>query len=89
MKRRVMMVVKEKSGFDSMVSVRFEAGTCEDVDDGGVRSEIVVTEGFGIGPLEEVKSEVGFVFEVESDLGEVGRVDAVRVEGMKSVPAGF
>lgn len=47
------------------------------MDDGGVGGEVVVTEGFGLGPLEEAKSEVGFVLEVEGDFGELDGVDAV------------
>lgn len=59
------------------------------MDDGGVGGKVVVTEGFGFGPLVEVKCEVGFVVEVESDLGEIDWVESVWVEGMESVPAGF
>lgn len=66
-----------------------ETGTCEDVDDGGVRGEVVVTEGFGLCPLIEVKSKVGFVFEVECDLGEIGGGEGVWVESVECVPTGF
>lgn len=47
------------------------------MDDGGVRSEGVVTEGFGFGPLEEAKSELGFVFEVKGNLGKLNGGDAI------------
>jgi hypothetical protein len=66
-----------------------ETGTCKDVDDGGVGGEVVVTEGFGLCPLIEVKSEVGFVFEVECDLGEISGGEGVWVEGVECVPTGF
>jgi len=66
-----------------------ETGTCEDVDDGGIGGQGVVTEGFGLCPLIEVKSEVGFVFEVECDLREIGGGEGGWVEGVECVPTGF
>ncbi|PNY16207.1 hypothetical protein L195_g012921, partial [Trifolium pratense] len=45
--------------------------------------------GFGFGPLEEAKCEMGFVVEVKCDLREIDGVDGGWVERMESVPARF
>lgn len=47
------------------------------MDDGGVRGEVVVAEGFGFGPKEEAKGELGFVLDVEGNFGKLGGGDAV------------
>ncbi|GAU35853.1 hypothetical protein TSUD_63430 [Trifolium subterraneum] len=59
------------------------------MDDGGIRSEIVMTERFGFGPLKETKCEMRFVVEVKCDLREIDGVDGGWVERMESVPTRF
>lgn len=72
---------------DGVVGVGIVTGTCEEVDDGGVRGEGVVAEGIGLGPEEEAECEVGFVEEMKCDLGELGGVDAVGTERTEGAPA--
>jgi len=56
------------------------------VDDGGVRGKVVVAEGFGFGPEEEAKGELGFVLEVEGNLGKLKGVYAVGARRSEIAP---
>ncbi|KAK8522342.1 hypothetical protein V6N13_115316 [Hibiscus sabdariffa] len=58
---------------DEFPGTGLESSTTEDVNCGGIGGEIVVTEGFLFGEEEEAEGKVGIVFELEGNLGELGR----------------
>lgn len=54
------------------------------MNDGGVRGERVRTEGVADGEEEEGKGEVGFVADLENDLGDLGRCKAGGRSGKRA-----
>ncbi|KAK8648992.1 hypothetical protein V6N13_129730 [Hibiscus sabdariffa] len=58
---------------DEFLGMGFESNTARDVNCGGIGGEIVVTEEFLFGEEEETEGKVGIAFELEGNLGELGK----------------
>ena len=66
-----------------------ESTASKDVNEGRVRNEIVIAEGFVLSPEEETEGEMRIVLDLEKDIGKLAGIEAVGTEGVEESPAGF
>ncbi|KAK8664182.1 hypothetical protein V6N13_083981 [Hibiscus sabdariffa] len=72
---------REANEFSSM---DFESNTTRDVNCGGIGAEIVVIEGFLFVEEEDAEGKVRIVFELECNLGELGKGETEGEHRMRS-----